>query len=615
MSALQTPGPPSGSELWRFPCAPPLCSSRSDAIYFSGMSQYRCATLNRLGALSAALLMLHGSANPAPEPACPFVPATWERLRPSVRAAALRTPHPASLSQECLLHFLQRLRENPAPAPAPFDALQAQVGGAGRFPLDLLSALAHDHHDSFTPSAWREVFALWRRINGDELALVGELTARGEHRRADSLLGAFDAAGELGFEHLVSWCDIALVLGNEERCSRLVCRLGATVQGRLMIIARAHLARFIAQAPASRREGMITSYRDCLLEQPDADTAGVREWAAQTAARHELHQLQITSLHQLATPPASVVDELTALARNHLRRGRTEYALLAARALVPLAPPGTPPWRTAAALLWTIHSDRGNNDSALVWLDQVLPGATTPPPQAVALYQLMGRRERADSLAALVRDPRSRDTLAIRSLLFAGDPQGAWARACSLGLRPHWRDADAEASLWVARTAVMAARRGALASLFDTTVVDPRWEGAGEFLSLRHFFETLPPTPPLPHLWGETQRLLACGRHDSLPHLFAHTRVSDTAALALLAVRAARSAFDAGAFDAAAYLLEHTAAGEGAAGLYLRGHIHLRRGEHERARELLQRVLMEHPRDIYSGRARVLLRRVEPPHL
>lgn len=535
---------------------------------------------------------------------CLFDNSTWEQTRQSRRIKTLRQIDPDTLTDACFGRYLARTAGESGMDP--FLAVRGRVVSSSTFSIGFLAELARANR-VFSDDSWNAVLDLFEQKSGPLERIVNNLTESGRYRSADSVLAAFNTRPRLSEIMLTRWSDIALVLDKPEQSGELLCRASRTGSSRTILLTRSHLARLLGDCDEPERPAMLSRYLDCMLDSPNIDTVSLREWSSQTASRYGLYALQIATLVRLSTRSQPSGETLIMVAHTHFSKQRFDLSARAARAALSEHTLRSDLRFLAATLVYNCYSQLGKNDSALVWLEQVLPKASSVPPDAIALFQQAGLYSRADSLMALVRDPVARDSLAIRRHLYDGTPDRAWKLATALQSKPYWSKLASDALLWKARAALLSGNWSGLAGL-DSALVDPAWHGAGELLTIRYRYGRLKNDPLSLRLWSRIENDLLKQALDSAAIHVEQTAVSPQSRQLLLAV-VIRVILDNNRIETASRLLADLDLSLAAPEmLFFSAETLLQQGKFERARELLRGLMMTHPRDIYSSKARVLLR-------
>jgi hypothetical protein len=218
--------------------------------------------------------------------------------------------------------------------------------------------------------------------------------------------------------------------------------------------------------------------------------------------------------------------------------------------------------------------------------------------------------ERADTLIGHLHDAHARDTLALRQHLFANRPDSAWALLGRLIDKSQWQNYPQERLLWSSRCALFANRSTELGALLDSAAFSPSWAGAGELLAMQYRYQQLGEDGQAITDWGGIEYALYRGKPLEAQGFFApsHYLPRGATLLRLLLIEAllgadhlSQAAELAGAIDA-----QQAQPRE----LFAVAEVLMRQGALEQARPLLERLILNHPHDIFCSKARVLLQQL-----
>jgi hypothetical protein len=258
-----------------------------------------------------------------------------------------------------------------------------------------------------------------------------------------------------------------------------------------------------------------------------------------------------------------------------------------------------------AAILYQSYDRLGKRDSALIWLNKASLASPAQRVQAAALYQNAGLFEKADSLMRTLPQTADRDTLELRSLLFAGKTDSAAAAAGRIANGHHL--AKHEMTFWMLRISLYKKDIERTGSLLDSLSFDPGWVYAPEALLYQYYYERLKDDQAAFEDWAGIEYALYRNQTDKAASLIASERYAPRAAQILI-FRAATALVAQGQLSQANRLLAFIKPDQAIPEqMYLCAEVLLKQGEIKPARTLLEQIILAHPRDIFSSRARMLL--------
>lgn len=581
--------------------------SRGDGFVRRRPHGYRDVVLSGARAGIAALLFALTAAHAVSAASCPYVESEWSELRGSRQRDLIESPELEELDRVCMGALLRRVAGSDDHGGA-VRAVQllARYMSLGR-PLgyELLAAGLRLGLPESDTAAWRAVCEHWEAQNGKVREQVVAYYGMTNLRGGDTLYQAFDLAGMLSPSEYLHWVTIKETLRDYQGVGHVLCRLG-TVEPRLGSLARSRMGRLLVDLDSTEASDILRTYQGCRLRSPEADTAALRDWLADAYARAGLYAEELEILVSLEAEHRPALQPLVRSARRHFSLKRFEHAARAAR-LAWERTRNTDIRSLCATIAYESFERLGMRDSAQQWLERTDLAAVGSVRRAVVFYQADGALGKADSLIRGMPAGPVQDTLRVRQLLYRGEPDSASAYARRMTGQAWWRSMPLYARFWQLRTALFAGDLAAYKAVDDSLHIDPAWEHAAEVLRYRYWHERVRSDAAAGQVWGAFERVLYAGNPRLADSLVAWERLS-ARCRGLFTVRIVKAflaeddleaaARAAGTVDPVEASPEHT---------YYCAEVLQAQGENERARELLEQLILHHPGDIYSSKARVLL--------
>lgn len=543
---------------------------------------------------------------------CPYSSSAWNELRGSEKDKLLADPAVGNLSDTCFIRLLQKVRETEDQqhrTKAIISLIRRFVETKGHFSVSLLSAGMRQAEPSRTTPQWHSVLDLWKTHNGGLRQSVRVLEDAGRLHEADTVYTAFGIAGAINTHDLISWARLKAVLGDHRAASRLMCTVSEK-ERRLTAVARSQFLHMLRETQPDTIAMALQTYRECMLKHKDVDTVKLRGWITRSLSRFGLYHEEIATLIKMETRGGPVGQTLFSLAQRHFSRRRYELALAAARPAYERSTRANTR-SVCATIIYQSYVQTGLADSALTWLKRADLTSPQARMQAAALYQQAGKLTKADSIVSLLAPGINRDTLAIRQLLFRGKPDSAAEAALRLGSQGGSEQLERTAGLWRARSLLFAADMASFKQTLDSLQFDPSWPYAAEMLRHRYSFERVKSDPAAMSAWSQLEYALYRDEPTrAIPSLRAQKYAPPAAAMLVLRLarallldnRPAEAQTVLDALDATQAPPEH---------MYYCAEALYRQGEPQQARDLLQELIMAHPQDIFSSKARILLQKTQ----
>jgi tetratricopeptide (TPR) repeat protein len=370
------------------------------------------------------------------------------------------------------------------------------------------------------------------------------------------------------------------------------------------------MSHLFASASPADNAAALAYFERCVLSLPSIDTAFFRNRLAEQYGRGELFEREIAVLVNFDIPESPSGRRLLEVARSHFARRRYRHAANAAAAAHPRIEREDESARSSSAFMaHQSYLSLGIRDSALIWLRESGVTNRDARARAAALYQETGHLEAAAEQIDSLLPSIAKDTLLVRQRLFAGDPAGALNQATTtVGA---WGTYPAERLLWRARCMVFGGRPFEAARFIDSLTFAASWHGAAEVLRYRYWLQKMEDAPrPVVETWGRLEYLIYTDDLTASARLLIERRAALTGeAGEMLTTRLARELARVGRHAAALEVLELVTDGQSPEYLYVKAEMLNGAGRREEARGLANRILTDHPTDIFAQRARMLLSR------
>ncbi len=559
------------------------------------------------GALAGAALAC------ASERACVFDDSSWGNLRAGRRDALFENPPFADMDQACLVAMVQRWLSYSENMEGRADTA---VGFVRRYALlyDSLSLnafyrLSAIFADDALISSGSQLADVWVRHNGSFRAAQAEYGATGQFHSADSLYEALARLHAIDVFDLSQWAQIKGVLEDYDGAAEVFCMVSSRDE-RLTNMVHSQLERLLDDADGETRRRALRRYFNCFIQSALADTAALAEWLSSVYDRYGLYDEEIALITRLGSG-------LRSEGRMLLLSAKRRFSQQLFRQAVEAALPAYQALRTdsqkkeAAVLLYHAYTQLSHADSALFWFDKADVDDIGGIGQAVVLYQRATMFAKADSLLRTLPESMVYDTLAVRQLLFRNQPDRACALASQVTQKKTWSHFRDESVVWQVRTAVFAGKMQLAQAHLDTARIMPSSEYAQELLRHKLVLIRLKTDPAAFPVWARIQYARYVEQPAMLPDSAAIVSAS-AVARELAAPAAVTMLLEHNRVEAARAVCDGVTEKEASPEIwYLFAQTLLRAGELDRARSVLEQLLLDHPEDVFSEKARIYLMKLE----
>ena len=555
----------------------------------------------------------------------------WSLGRPQTVVQSFKSPH---ITDECFSALVSSLIAVEGGRKTLSDSLAAIFSARspkGRFNIDLLFSLYKIKPLSGDAALWGRVIDIWAAASPQTPdAILIESGEGGRIPAADTLYRVLDAAGRLDAQDLLRYGRVKCLMGDYRGAASVYCR--AAADKRLEYVAVSQMEQLFADADSAARSDALRGFLNCALKTPAADTAFYRNRLADFYGRNGHFDEEISILATLNTRSAPAGRKLAETARAHFAQRRYRLAAAAASAAYGKLDENDQTRASAAFTAYQAYTQIKARDSALVWLRT--SGATDKDAKilAVALNQETGRLEEAARLLEQLPPSLSKDTLAVRAYIFSGETGKALNHIAS-ATTPSWVMSPRERVLWRARCLIFQGQPYEAAPALDSLKFMPSWNAASETLRYKYWLQKLEEGDApqgAAQVWGRLEHCIYIGDLNAAAKLLkgfyaaGETGVTGEAMAVRLAGAMAANSKHADALE----VLEAAAGGGRGRGnvpnlnlnlnfnidsrrspeyMFMKAEIMKGLGRNDEARDIAQKILTEHPEDVFAQRARMLL--------
>jgi tetratricopeptide (TPR) repeat protein len=560
------------------------------------------------GIVRGLYLLLIGAAVSGAQP-CPFDEAAWKGLSEGARQKLMEPASAAAIDDSCFVKLERRLiLAGAAGRLAPL--LRERCDRRQHFSLELLHRSSQLIASSGDKTAGREVSALWERYNIRFREAAERLHRQGGYRSLDSLYSAFDNLGRLDVYDRLQWGGVKVFLNDFGQAAAVYCAALRQESG-LSSIVQSQCASQLEDLDNGQRHELLQALAGCGQTIADRQLrADMLDWIVRMYARFGFRQEETSALASgLADTAASAEMLLYAAQRffeqklfrqvlDPARRAWAQYADAAERS-------------RCSQLLCQTYASIGRVDSTALWLGRANIADRRGRVAIATQLQQAGMAPLADSVIGLLPPSIDKDTLTMRGSLFGGRIKEAAEFARTRLDKPYWKALPGEVLLWRMRTALFSGEYGPAAAVIDSTEISPSWPCGQELLAQKHALSLMEMDPGAFALWGRINYLLYVGKASTLADSLQIGSFLP-AVQELMATTLAEGLLDqdrvAPAKKVLGLLPDSTAS---ARVQFFRGRCDFQAGDFKKATERFERLIMNHPQDIFSSKARMYLLKME----
>ena len=428
----------------------------------------------------------------------------------------------------------------------------------------------------------------------------------GNIHRIDSLYMILDQQRLLNAHQLLQWIDTKKVLDDYRSIPALYCRI-ITVQPSLTTLALNQLNAIINEIDAQLADSLLTEFSICKFNSSKSESGELFRWILDQFGRKGLYTRQLELLTEKIHPSTQRDTILTEIATAYLKRGAYHPAVKTAGALYRST--GDPNFKhTAAVVLYQSYRSLGMFDSARTWIQHTDIISERDRIDAIEMYHHLKDFKSASTLLIKLPHSLNHDTLRIRHLLMQDSLSGALRYAFDTTTLLH--RTPSAALLWRVRTTLFNGKAAQCAALLDSAKLSPSSNNAQELLEYRYWLKRLSSTTEALAKFSQIEYTLFKGDSRHAAKLLCESNPAMDEAWRL-AVHIARNQITRSDPDGAVATLTCVPEVHEAEYRYCLAEAYILKGNPEKGRLLLEKLLLEFPGNMYTTKGRLLLSRMK----
>lgn len=544
--------------------------------------------------------------------------SAWETFGFSQKVSSLQS-HLNSTSNECLSSALASINKNTSEDTIKnFISILQRWSTTNTVGNQLLFAGYSNEFIHRNRTTWQAIVTLWEKSNTSPYAAIVSLINSGEPLVADTLLRILDSEGKIDVPELLRWTKIKLVIHEYASIPALYCRIiskkpqnkkDSTSLLRAQTLALSQFSSQVGEVPGEVADQFLQQYKKCALEMPDADSSSIRSWLAQTYSRLGMFDRELEILTSIVPSESGVTlsADLADIARERFLYLQYIPALRAAKASYSRAQDSEIK-ADAASIVYQSFLALGLEDSALIWLKKADITTDSRIVDAVVLYQNSGQIQQSQAFIDKLGPSLIKDTLQIRAFIMSSNTEKAFSR---LSESTFLKRSAPEMLLWKVRILLFTDKTAEAAATLDSCTIPIGHDFAKELLLYKYWLERLQDCPEALNTWSAIEFNIYIGRLEKSALLSQNEKIG-LACKWRLTLRVARAFHEKKKLSPAIETMNSCNEKDVSAEfLYFKAQYLYEFGKISLAKELLQRIVLDFTNEIYSGKARLLLSKLE----
>ncbi len=469
------------------------------------------------------------------------------------------------------------------------------------------------HHEQLWNTLWRSFQASHKPLFLEAYRLYND----GSIYTADTLLHIYDSEGKTDNQTLSLWIKIKTITKDYKAIPPLYCRLFSLVSqspkelslpggipGSIHSI-KTQFQQTLDESGKDNIPQILSGFKNCILSMKNVYDPELLRWLAYLSGNYGLYddELEVTLAIRSSDDGFSTSGDLADIARNRFFNKSFVHALRAGREAFKKADNDNDR-STAGSLIYQSFVALGLNDSALQWIGYAKLSNLNNLQNAINLYQLSGQTALAQALINKLQSSVTKDTLTIRQALFSQNLKAAYEL---LHHNDSLKSHKNELYLWKVRVTLFNKESDNLMKLLDSIPEIPQFRGAAEVLEYKYRALKLMDCPEVLEAWQLIEYNIYINRFSAALAFFEQLQCNIYCKTVCARVIVHRLFERKKIADALAVLSSFDESGISAELLYLKALCLLEQKNPAESRILLEKILLDFPDDIYSGKARLVL--------
>ncbi|NLD95272.1 MAG: hypothetical protein GX639_21700 [Fibrobacter sp.] len=469
------------------------------------------------------------------------------------------------------------------------------------------------HHEQIWNTLWRSFQTSHKPLFLEAYRLYND----GAIYTADTLLSIYDSEGEIDNQALSLWIKVKTITKDYKEIPPLYCRLftlvsqpskelsqPGSIPGSMHSI-KTQFQQTLDESGKDHIPQILSGFKNCIVSMKNFHDPELLRWLAYLSGNYGLYddELEITLAIRSSDDDFSISGEFADIARNRFLDKSFVHALRAGREAFKQADNDNDR-STAGSLIYQSFVALGLNDSALQWIGYAKLTNQNNLQNAINLYQLSGQTAQAQTLISTLQPSVTKDTLTIRQAIFSQNIKAAYEL---LQHNDFLKSHKSELYLWKVRLALFNKESDNLMKLLDSLPEIPQFRGAAEVLEYKYRALKLIDYPEALEAWQLIEYNIYINRFSAALALFEQLQCDIYCKTECARVIVHRLFERKKIADALAVLSSFDESGISAELLYLKALCLLNQRKTDSSRLVLEKILLDFPDDIYSGKARIVL--------
>jgi hypothetical protein len=456
---------------------------------------------------------------------------------------------------------------------------------------------------------WSAIKKGWSKKNRSPHQAFISLVNDGFPAQADTLYTIFDKDTILDKYDLTRWANVKNVTGDYLKIPDLFCRSLQLSEFRFIEMSLMQFSEMLNEISPEIVDTMVQLFADnCFpnLKLADNEKSVVFSWIIETWGLLNNHRKQIQFIRK-NVPEKDAGELMYQVSEKYF--ARKNY--IAAASVASLAYQNATEKKLrqqAAGVAFQSWVALNRSDSIAVWIERAGLDNTISKTEGIVLYQNQGEFDKSKQLIENLPRSLARDTMAIRQSLFMKENENV--SFSILEKSAFLKDEPVLQEIWKLRLMLFNKKLAAFQNLVDSLRAFPEWSMFPEMLKYRYWVQKCGGKEDMLTAWAMIEYYNFIGKPENSSELLCPGVITEPDR-SLLVREVAQALLQRSAKDAMKFFnacFKDTLSDPGIT--YCRAEANLLTGNQNEAQRLLQSIILNYPKDVYSGKARVLLMKI-----
>jgi tetratricopeptide (TPR) repeat protein len=456
---------------------------------------------------------------------------------------------------------------------------------------------------------WQEIKGGWMKKNRSPDEAFMEMLDEGFPAMADTVFTIFDNDDILDKYDMARWARVKSVTGDYYKIPDLLCRSLTSADRRFIEITLMQFSEILQETGPEITDTVVELFsRHCFssLHMDDQEKSTVFSWVIGTWGELNKYRKQIEFIK--SSVPVEQEQSVLLYQLSESNYTRKNYIAAAAAASAAYNVKGDEKGkRQAAKIAFQSWVALNRSDSVMVWLERAGIENDIGRTEAVALYQNKGQIDKSRQLLDALPQSLSKDTLRIRQCLCANEKEEV---AFALFEKsPHLSQEPVLSEIWRLQLLLFYKKFATFQHEIDSLRMLQDWSYFPQLLRYRYWVQICGGQEDLLAIWAAVEYNNFTGKPQNSSVLFSGGSIAEPQR-SLLALEVAKALSTQSAQEVVRFFdaCKDTFSDPGV--LYCKAEANLGAGNQNLTADLLQSIVMNYPFDVYSGKARILLKKV-----